>query len=136
MTILIHSEIFWVNRIISRQVVSKKIGLDIGSTMVVVEKRIWKLRVVICYEPQRKLKMEKNYIGIITVIIYVRIAINGSTTILIWGYNRRSVPSAKIAENQKTTVVGARDTFALIVMTVFKLTHLNYSIKSYLLKNI
>ena len=70
------------------------------------------------------------------MIVYVQIAINGSTIILIWGYNIRSVPSAKIAENQKSTVVGARDTFALIVMTVFKLTHFNYTIKSYLLKNI
>jgi hypothetical protein len=80
--------------------------------------------------------MEKNYIGIITVIVSVPISINGSTTILIWGYNVRSVPSAKIAENQKGTVVGARDTFALIVMIVSKLTYLNYTIKSYLLKNI
>jgi hypothetical protein len=102
--------------------------------MVVVEKRIWKLRVVMCYKPQRQLKMEKNYIGIITMIVSVQIAINGSTTILIWGYNIRSVPSAKITENQKSTVLGARDTFALIVMTVSKLTYFNYTIKSYLLK--
>jgi hypothetical protein len=104
--------------------------------MVVVEKRKWKLRVLICYEPQRQLKMEKNYIGIITVIVSVQIAINGSTTILIWCYNIKSVPSAKIAENQKSTVLSARDTFALIVMTVSKLTYFNYTIKSYLLKNI
>jgi len=104
--------------------------------MVVVEKIIWKLRVLMCYEPQRKSKMEKNYIGIIIVIVFVLIAINGSTFILSWGYNIRSVPSAKIVENEKSTAIGARDTFALIVMTVFKLTHFNYTIKSYLFKNI
>ena len=104
--------------------------------MVVVEKTIWKLRVVMCYEPQRQLKLEKNYIGIITTIVSVQIAINGSTTILILGCNKRSVPSAKIAENQKSTVLGARDTFVLIVMTVSILTYFNYTIKSYLLKNI
>jgi len=92
--------------------------------------------VLICYEPQRQLKMEKNYIGIITVIVSVQIAINGSTTILIWCYNIKSVPSAKIAENQKSTVLSARDTFALIVMTVSKLIYFNYTINSYLLKNI
>ena len=54
------------------------------------------------------------------MIVSVRIAINGSTTILILGYNIKSVPSAKVAENQKSTVLGARDTFALIVMTVSK----------------
>jgi hypothetical protein len=79
---------------------------------------------------------EKNYIGIITMIVSVQIAINGSTTILIWGYNIKSVPSAKVAENQKSTVLGARDTFALIVMTVSKLTYFNYTIKSSLLKKI
>jgi len=73
-----------------------------------------------CYEPQKQLKMEKNYIGIITVIVSVQIAINGSTPILNWGYNIKSVPSAKIAENLKSAVLGARDTFALIVMTVPK----------------
>jgi hypothetical protein len=36
-----------------------------------------------CYEPQKESKMEKIYIGIITVIVSVRIAENGSTTILI-----------------------------------------------------
>jgi hypothetical protein len=36
-----------------------------------------------CYEPQKESKMEKNYIGIITVIVSVQIAKNGSTTILI-----------------------------------------------------
>ena len=88
--------------------------------MAVVEKIIWKLRVFMCYEPQKQLKMEKNYIGIITMIVSVQIAINGSTTILSWGYNIKSVPSTKVAENQKSTVLGARDTFALIVMTVSK----------------
>ena len=89
-----------------------------------------------CYEPQRQLKLEKNYIGIITMIVSVQIAINGSTTILIWYYNIKSVPSAKIAENQKSTVLGARDTFALIAMKVSKFNYFNYTIKSYLLKNI
>jgi len=51
--------------------------------MVVVEKIIWKLRMLMCYEPQKESKMEKNYIGIITVIVSVQIAKNGSTTILI-----------------------------------------------------
>jgi len=121
LTLLIGSEIYWLYQIISRQAVSKKsIGLVIGSTMVVVEKIIWNLRVLMCYEPQKQLKMEKNYIGIITVIVSVQIAINGSTPILNWGYNIKSVPSAKIGENQESTVLGARDTFTLIVMTVSK----------------
>jgi len=99
-------------------------------------KQNWKLRAVMYYKQWRKSNVEKSYFGIIIVIVFVLIAINGSTFILSSGYNIRSIPSAKILENQKSTVLGARDTFALIVMTVFKLTHFNYTIKSYLFKNI
>jgi hypothetical protein len=102
--ILVFLEIFWVYLKISRQTVSKKsIGLVIGSTMVAVEKRIWKLRAVISYEQQKKLKVEKSYFGIIIEIVFVRIAINGSTIILSWGLNIRSVLDAKIVRNRKST---------------------------------
>jgi hypothetical protein len=104
--------------------------------MVAVEKRIWKLRAVISYEQPKKLKMEKSYFGITIAITFVRIAINGSTIILSWILYIKSVPNANIKKNLKSIALGAKDTFAVIVMTVFKLIHFNYTITSYLFENI